>query len=81
MRDAMASRFAVARMWIGLTDVPEEGNWSWVSGAPSSFEAWAPGEPNDFGGEDCAQLFGDSWTWNDLDCNVRLPSVCESPRR
>ena len=81
VRDAMASRFAVARMWIGLTDVPAEGNWSWVSGSPSSFEAWAPGEPNDFGGKDCAQLFGDSWTWNDLDCNVRLPSICESPKR
>jgi hypothetical protein len=81
VRDAMASRFAAAKMWIGLTDTPEEGNWSWTSGATGSFEAWAAAEPNDFGGEDCAQLFADSWTWNDLDCNVRLPSVCESAKR
>jgi hypothetical protein len=81
VREALASRFAAGKMWIGLTDAPEEGNWSWVSGAPMGLEAWAPGEPNDFGGEDCAQLFSDSWTWNDLDCNARLPSVCESSKR
>jgi mannose receptor, C type len=81
VRDAMAARFSAAKMWIGLTDTPEEGSWSWVSGAPTSHEAWAPGEPNDFGGEDCAQLFSDTWTWNDLDCSARLPSVCESSKR
>ena len=80
VRESMASRFAATSMWIGLTDASEEGSWSWVSGAPVSFEDWKPGEPNDFGGEDCAQLFSDSWSWNDLDCNVRLPSVCESTR-
>lgn len=77
VRDAMAARFAASTMWIGLTDGPEEGNWGWSSGAPRTFEAWAPGEPNDFGDEDCAQLFADTWTWNDLDCDTRLPSVCE----
>jgi hypothetical protein len=78
VREAMASRFTAAKMWIGLTDAPEEGNWSWTSGAPLAFEAWKPGEPNDYDGEDCAQLFADSWEWNDFDCSARLPFVCES---
>jgi len=77
VRDAMAARFAATTMWIGLTDSPEEGRWAWSSGAPRTFEGWAPGEPNNFGDEDCAQLFADTWTWNDLDCDTRLPSVCE----
>lgn len=78
LREAMAARFAATTIWIGLTDATEEGNWGWVSGAPRGFEAWQGGEPNDFGDEDCAQLFADSWTWNDLDCNARLASVCEA---
>ena len=81
LRDAMAARFAAARMWIGLTDGGEEGNWSWTSGAPLEYAAWQPGEPNDFNGEDCAELHADVWQWNDLDCAVPLPSVCESPPR
>jgi hypothetical protein len=77
--DAMAARFAAKRMWIGLTDGGEEGNWSWASGSAVEFTAWQPGEPNDFNGEDCGELHADVWMWNDLDCNVPLPSVCESP--
>jgi hypothetical protein len=79
VRDAMAARFSATRVWIGLTDAAEEGNWSWISGAPLDFAAWHPGEPNDFNRENCGQLYSDSWTWNDLDCAVELPSVCESP--
>jgi hypothetical protein len=66
-------------MWIGLTDSAEEGNWSWASGSKQDFAAWGPGEPNNYNEEHCAELHADSWTWNDLDCAVKLPSVCESP--
>ncbi len=81
LRTAFAQRFAAKRMWIGLTDDGEEGNWRWLSGAPMTFSAWQPNEPNDFNGEDCGELHADTWSWNDLDCNVALPSVCESPLR
>lgn len=79
VRDAMAARFAATKIWIGLTDVAEEGNWNWVSGAAVDFNAWYPGEPNDFNREGCGHLYSDSWTWNDLECSVELPSVCEGP--
>jgi hypothetical protein len=79
VREAMAARFSATKMWIGLTDAAEEGNWSWISGGPVGFTAWHSGEPNDFNREDCGQLYSDSWTWNDLDCSIELPSVCESP--
>ena len=79
--DAMAARFAATRMWIGLSDSAEEGNWSWASGSKQDFAAWASGEPNNYNEEHCAELHGDTWKWNDLDCNAKLPSVCESPAR
>lgn len=80
LREAMAARFNAKRMWIGLTDHGHEGAWAWVSRAPLDFTAWEDEEPNNYRGEDCGELHGDSWRWNDLDCRVRLPSVCEAPR-
>jgi hypothetical protein len=78
VREAMAARFAATRMWIGLTDAAEEGNWGWISGVPFTFSGWHAGEPNDFNRENCGELYSDTWTWNDLDCSVERPSVCES---
>jgi hypothetical protein len=79
LREAMAARFNARQMWIGLTDHGREGAWGWVSRAKGDFTAWEDGEPNNYHGEDCGELHGDSWMWNDLDCRARLPSVCEGP--
>ena len=79
VREALAARFSATKLWIGLTDAAEEGTWTWVSGAPFELAAWHEEEPNDFNRENCAELYSDSWTWNDLDCNVERPSVCEGP--
>jgi YVTN family beta-propeller protein len=63
--------------FIGFNDIEEEGNWVWTSGAQVTYTNWAPGEPNDYMGEDAAAMnwceeggnenpecLGD--TWNDL---------------
>jgi len=68
-----------ARFWIGLTDRDAEGSWIWVDGSPLAYTSrWAPGEPNDSGGEDCVH---NNWNavgyWNDLDCSSTQPFVCE----
>jgi hypothetical protein len=63
-------------VWIGLTDILEEGTFIWWDGTAPTFTAWNGGEPNDWGGEDCGQLM--AWAgWNDLPCEAQLPVVCE----
>lgn len=73
--------------WMGASDVAVEGAWRWVTGPENgtqfwsgasggstvggNYAAWAAGEPNDSGGEDCAQyLSGGSGEWNDLPCGT-----------
>jgi hypothetical protein len=51
-------------LWIGLSDLVEEGRWVWANGEPVTYTNWDPGEPNNLGDEDYAQLFRDG-TWND----------------
>ncbi|AFZ25710.1 PEP-CTERM putative exosortase interaction domain-containing protein [Cylindrospermum stagnale PCC 7417] len=57
----------VERLWIGFTDVVQEGAFKWISGQPVTYTNWAPGEPNNFAGsEDYAFT---NWNiagiWND----------------
>ena len=54
------------RVWIGLTDEFEEGNWQWVTGEPIEYTSWAEGEPNNSGGmEHYANFNINSGDWSD----------------
>lgn len=68
------------RYWIGANDLIQENVWEWVDGSPVIYSAWAPGEPNNSGGEDCVHI---NWSaigaWNDLPCGHDQPFVCEFP--
>ncbi|MCI4383878.1 hypothetical protein PGIGA_G00031870 [Pangasianodon gigas] len=71
------------KAWIGLNDRPVEGTWKWVDGTALTTAYWVPGEPNDSGNEDCAELWGllDKQGWNDRPCNDRVRWICEKPFR
>lgn len=57
-------------IWIGFNDEASEGNFVWYDQAPVTYTNWAPGEPNNSGGnEDCTQIYADG-LWNDLNCNT-----------
>lgn len=71
--------------WFGASDAATEGDWRWVTGPEAGtafwlglgdgtpvgglFSNWSSGEPNDAGGEDCAQFYSSGSGWNDLPCN------------
>jgi glucose/arabinose dehydrogenase len=65
--------------WIGLTDRRIEGQYEWVSGESSAYRNWAPGEPNNFrGNEDFIQMnFGSTSRWNDESATRRFRGVVE----
>jgi hypothetical protein len=48
------------------------------NGSPSG-SPWDSGEPNNSGGENCAEIYAGSGLWNDEDCATTLPSWCERP--
>jgi hypothetical protein len=65
------------RHLIGHHDRVTEGRFETVLGTPTTFNAWANGEPNNVGDEDCVQLDGSS-IWNDTSCTGGTPNVlCE----
>jgi gliding motility-associated-like protein len=57
-------------IWIGFNDEASEGLFEWYDQSPVTYTNWAPGEPNNLGGnEDCTQIYPNG-QWNDLPCNV-----------
>ena len=57
--------------WIGAHQPdgsPEpDGGWMWITGEFWGYTKWAPGEPNDAGGEgENAAIFTNEPNWNDL---------------
>jgi len=71
--------------WVGLND----GDWWWegywifadgdnCGGNCKNLAQWAPGEPNNLGGEDCAEIStGMGNKLNDLPCDRRYWFICE----
>ncbi|XP_026181801.1 ladderlectin-like [Mastacembelus armatus] len=63
--------------WLGGTDAKQEGNWSWTDGTPFRYTNWAPGQPDNWqGNENCLHITAEGKMWNDLNCDQLLPSFC-----
>ncbi|MEL6106236.1 MAG: DUF4347 domain-containing protein, partial [Planctomycetota bacterium] len=76
----LQSTFGTEPIWIGINDVAEEGTFVWVNGDPVTYTNWAPGEPNDFGGQDHGILnSGSNLQWDDNGGATRLAGVIEVP--
>ena len=76
----LGTKMNLPRLWIGLSDAAVEGQFRWISGDPLELSLWRAGEPNDSGGEDCAEWGSLDGRWNDLACGSSLPSLCEKPQ-
>ncbi|XP_047436431.1 galactose-specific lectin nattectin-like [Mugil cephalus] len=64
--------------WIGGSDAEENGVWLWSDGTRFHYTNWCDGEPSTTQGQqNCIQMnYGASKCWDDVQCNVRRPSVC-----
>jgi len=67
----------VDHVWLGFTDSENEDDWLWEDGSEVYYTNWASGEPNDAGGEDCAEMYVSSADWNDISCTDTNYVVCE----
>jgi len=56
--------------WIGLSDREEEGDFRWLSDMSElTYSNWEKNEPNNYHGQDCAQLWSRrEHRWDDNDC-------------
>ena len=68
----------IALLWLGATDVEEEGNWTWVDGTPFQGWAWGPFEPDNLGdNEDCLTSSAAlEYYWNDVICAHETEFLC-----
>nr|UPC70103.1 mannose receptor C-type 1 [Pinctada imbricata] len=59
--------------WIGLQK--KGSTFEWDNGWTYQYTKWDDNEPSDIKSESCVII--DSGKWNDITCNVKLPSVCQ----
>jgi len=68
-------------VWVGVSDRVDDGVYRTVLGELATFLPWAAGEPNDLGQEDCVELDGLDRTYNDSNCQLAKPYICECDGR
>ncbi|XP_038945830.1 CD209 antigen-like protein C [Rattus norvegicus] len=70
---------SIGNLWIGLSDIKEEGSWQWVDGSPLSLsfknKYWTPWETKNASEKDCVELTNDGW--NDNNCTLKNFWICK----
>jgi len=76
--DSYVHTFAgTTNTYIGLDDLTTEGTFRWVTNQALGYEHFEGQEPNNNNVEDCVVINGGDGTWNDVNCGVVTPAVCE----
>ena len=68
-----------AKSWLGLNDISNEGNFTWVDRGDGNFTAWAKNQPNNYRKEDCVHALGVKYNyeWNDVQCSDCHQYTCK----
>ncbi|XP_050971124.1 macrophage mannose receptor 1 [Labeo rohita] len=71
------SRKSENQYYIGMI-VELDKSFSWVDGTPVVYTSWDQNEPNFANNdENCVTIYKNMGFWNDINCGVALPSICE----
>ncbi|XP_034562096.1 macrophage mannose receptor 1 [Notolabrus celidotus] len=63
--------------YIGMT-VNLDKSFSWVDDTPVTYTAWEKNEPNFANNdENCVTIYKSMGHWNDINCGLELPSICQ----
>ncbi|CAC5359772.1 MRC [Mytilus coruscus] len=67
-------------VWVGLTDIDQEGTFVWNSGIDTGFRAFGYGDQNNAGGDQHCVRYDSisSYNWNDWTCDLRSTIVCQT---
>ncbi|XP_013416380.1 perlucin-like [Lingula anatina] len=77
----MADEARSATSWFTAATEASEGTWllSGWGDIPAPFTAWAPGEPNNNGGnQDCVQYYKATKLFDDIQCSNSINFICET---
>ncbi len=65
--------------WIGINDIGDPGNFTWIDGSPVDFTLWRDGiEPGESPDADCGGLTSAA-DWVVFNCLNSRPGICEAP--
>ena len=70
------------KVWVGITDEGNEGNWTWIDGTlgNDSNIVWSVNQPDNYNeGEHCGELypFYHDYKMNDGPCGGNIFGLCE----
>ena len=68
--------------WIGLSDILQEGTFSWRDGSELTYTNWKTSNPNNANDEQhCVWARGDDGTWDDIVCRRTEEYICQKTAR
>ena len=65
-------------VWLGGTDEPKEGEWTWTDESKWSENQWDKEQPKGGSNYNCLSSWA-SGNWFDLDCSAKHHSICSVP--
>ena len=78
---SLAGSNIVKRVWIGGTDIKEEGVWQWTDGSAWNFDNFRSGQPNNKNGnQHCLTINLGTGKWEDDPCDGKRFVVCKRNR-
>ncbi|MBL9171580.1 MAG: hypothetical protein JNN07_27865 [Verrucomicrobiales bacterium] len=62
-------------LWLGASDLTQEGLWRWITGEPFAITRWAAGQPDNAGDQDYLLMLGKFWI--DSQSSIKASYVLE----